>query len=87
MTFQTRSREALASLGASEISQSDRRSYSKLNRPLCRWRIPRIVVPPSPLPLDPTRSIATTVEKSLPDQNARGNCSEEMLVSTSGRLT
>jgi hypothetical protein len=68
MTFQTRNCEALASLGASEISQFDQRSYSKLNLPLCRWRIPRIV------------------EKSLPDQNALGNCSEEMSVSTSGRL-
>jgi hypothetical protein len=33
MTFQTRNCEALASLGASEISQSDQRSYYKLNLP------------------------------------------------------
>jgi hypothetical protein len=29
---------------------------------------------------------SNAVEKSLPDHNALGNCSEEMLVSTSRRL-
>jgi hypothetical protein len=34
----------------------------------------------------PRANDSNEVEKSLPDQNALGNCSEEMLVSTSGRL-